>query len=579
MALSPQQLEEAKKYARQKLNSGRTAATSSGGGSKKISDERIAQLKAIASGQTMETERESKNTLPIATQVGTGVAKGAISTLTGAAGLGERMLGSFWKTVLPKSLEKKLGITENTPTLGIFKKPTKEVKTSAEELIPEKARKPEGTAEKAGFIGEQIAEFFIPGGAGLKVGKAVEKVAGASKLAKALKLGATALTEGGLAGGQTAIQKGKVDDETIKAAKYGAAVPVVGSALGKLLKGAGKVGTGILGLTTGAKSGAIEEAFNNPNVIKYAREAGKSAEALQDDILNQVKEGYSKIKQSRALEYQSKLEKIKLNNTQLDDITRGVRDEARKLIEDFDIKVIPQDKTGSKLNMLDFSSSTLLRGKDVAEKAMNDVMSWTDNSAIGLDKLKQRLGTYLDQLSPINEGQARLFVSKLKDSITQGLKKNVSGYAEMTQGYAKASALLDDINATFSLGSKNKETAIKKILSSLRENNEQRKELLSALGGDEILAKVAGSQLGQLTPRGIAGVLAPTASSVGGLAALGNPAIIPGLLAYAATSSPRLMAEFVSILGKIDRAALKSGNLPIQIQRALREWIIKAQKE
>lgn len=218
------------------------------------------------------------------------------------------------------------------------------------------------------------------------------------------------------------------------------------------------------------------------------------------------------------------------------------------------------------------------------ERAVNEVRSWTDVTPIGLDKLKKRLGSYVDQLSSVDTKVARSAVLSLKETIDTSLKQNVKGYEQMTSAYRNSETIIDDINRTFSLGNnKMRETALKKIMGSLRENNEHRQELLSVLGssaGKDLKGKIAGAQLAPLSPRGLSGVLTPTVGAAGGaiLASL-NPANIPSIIAYAVLSSPRIAGEIINVLGTVNRNMVVANKFSPQIQRTLRELIIKSQQE
>lgn len=99
--------------------------------------------------------------------------------------------------------------------------------------------KPKNTAQKIGFGAEQIAEFFVPGGAAGKLGKVVSEAGVAAKLPRAGKfLGATtkAIADAGLAAGQTATQEGKLDDSALAAGGLTLATGVIGSGLNRAFK-------------------------------------------------------------------------------------------------------------------------------------------------------------------------------------------------------------------------------------------------------------------------------------------------------------------------------------------------------
>lgn len=488
-----------------------------------------------------------------------GVGKGLLSTAKGASKLFDKGASAALKTVLPKSAESAFGLDNQV--------------SEAEQLQSLAERRfgieqgalttPKTTAQKAGFLTEQIGEFFIPGTAPLKAGRAAKgAVKGSKFLRGSAGLGATAATEAGLAAGQTAIQEGKFGEESTKAAKFGAAFPVAGATAGKFLKRVGKIGAETLGKSTGAGSQAVEEAFRNPNVIRYAREAGKeSVSDVMTEALENAKSGLRAIRKKRGAEYTSKLDNLNLNKD-LSPVLKSAKTKVNDFAEDLD---------------------TIVEGENVVKKAITDINNWDDASAKGLDKLKKRLQSYENQLTGPGKGSAKRIVSQLKDDIRSGLNDNIDGYAEMTSGYRKTSELIDEIENALSLGDKKqKETAIRKLLQTIRRDDDSRKDLLQAVSeasGVDITGKVTGAMLAPKTPRGIAGAVQPFASGLGGATVLLNPSTIPMLLLYFAASSPRVVAEFSSILGQLSRSQIASGSIPINVQRAVRQLIIEAQTE
>lgn len=165
-----------------------------------------------------DTQEKSRSLSEIISDIPTGIKKGAVSTITGIASLGERTLGSLVGA-------QKIGTRRD------------EGATSAEMLIPKRYRTPETTGEKIGFTGEQIAEFFVPGGVSVKGAKAVSalpKISKATpKIQKGVELATRAGLEAGVVGGQTALQRGKIDKEVVDAALIASVFPVVGAGLKK----------------------------------------------------------------------------------------------------------------------------------------------------------------------------------------------------------------------------------------------------------------------------------------------------------------------------------------------------------
>lgn len=198
-----------------------------------------------------------------------GAGKGVASTFTGISGLGEKMLGSATKALLPKSLEAKFGVQEK---MGLR---DQSGLTSAEKLIPEAARTPKGTAEKIGFAGEQIAEAFLPAGAALKATKAATGAITASKalgpVSKLIARGGARATIGTAeAGGTRALQTGGDMDQVKDAALLGGALPLAGAALAvpgravaKGVKAGGEIAKKAIGGLSGGKTGFAAKQINS----------------------------------------------------------------------------------------------------------------------------------------------------------------------------------------------------------------------------------------------------------------------------------------------------------------------------
>jgi hypothetical protein len=146
-------------------------------------------------------------TLQTAGDVGLGFGKGVVSTVAGASALGER--GLRFVTTAGRGKGELLG-----------------------ERIQKEFR-PEGTAEKIGFGVEQAAEFLAPGTAPTKVAKGI---LGAGKLAKGARLATRVGAEAAVAGGQTAIQRGDIDEDVALTAALGGAIPFAGAIGGKATK-------------------------------------------------------------------------------------------------------------------------------------------------------------------------------------------------------------------------------------------------------------------------------------------------------------------------------------------------------
>lgn len=163
--------------------------------------------------------------------------------------------------------------------------------SASEQIIPERARTPEGTAQKIGFGIEQFGEFILPAGAVTKAGKAIQGSRLVSKAPKAyrgaLTLAGLSGLEGASFGGVTALQKGKVDKEVGTAALVGAAFPVVGAGVkagyGKFIKP--KL---IKNLNTKAEKLATEILQPGKSEIKLAKMRGTSTSKTVKEYVKSV---------------------------------------------------------------------------------------------------------------------------------------------------------------------------------------------------------------------------------------------------------------------------------------------------
>jgi len=464
-------------------------------------------------------------------EAGIGVAKSAASSLAGLASLGEKLI----TRPIDVGMSKLTGKPPILPVTG---------PTTGEQIQQSLALQETGPAQAVGKGLEQIGELIAPIGleeAGVNLASRIAPKV--PKLAQgALKLAGKALGGATEFGVKSALQTGGNVQQTEQAAELGALFPPAEVALGGLGKLAGKVGTELFGKITGAGEAALREAYNNPNVMKFARQGNK--ESLAQQALDEAKIGLNKIKQLRGRAYSAALRKIKSTKQMIDPIVSGARDKARQLMDKMDIKIKP----GKLLNNLDFGVSVIEKGQGSVQKAFNDVMKWTDNTPAGLDTLKKKLSFYLDELR--DAPGAYQFVKGLRDEVRSGLEKNVPGYKAMTAGYHQASNLIEDLQKTLSLGDKtSRDAGLRKIMSAIRQDNGLRQDMLRTLGsagGKDVIGKVAGAQLSPLSARGFAGTLEGPVSIIAAL----NPTHIPAVIAYLAASSPRLVGEAISLLGR-----------------------------
>lgn len=469
--------------------------------------------------------------------------------------------------------ERSFGYLGNARPVGISQ-------TTGQDLSPGR------TALDVAGTGAEIASFAVPASGAVKGAKTVGQV-GLRALPRVAADQAALGAAAGVLGG--AGQEAQKEDATARSiagagafggavgAGIGAAIPTAGALARGATNTIGRIGAEVLGRSTGAGEAAIREAFSNPNVVKYARGAGKEGpEGLMTQALEDAQKGLKTLKQKRGAAYEKELNLIKLDKTQMDSILQDSRRVARDLLGSSGVTV--DESAGKLLNKLSFENSTIERGQGTVQKAFNDVMKWRDTTPAGLDKLKKKLSQHLDEIPVTERGGAFQFVLDLKNSVDSRLKSDVPGYQQMTSKYSEASDLIDEIQRALSLkDTAAKDTAIRKLMSTMRQNNELRKEMLDVLGavaGRDISGKIAGATLSTATPRGLAGVLQPQIGGVGAVSSFINPSTIPWLITYLAISSPRLVAEAVAVLSKI-----KGPTIPAVYRQQLRNLLIKAANE
>ena len=423
----------------------------------------------------------------------------------------------------------------------------------------------EGVKKMAGYGAEMAATVAPVGRVGLG---AKSLLIGSGKIGLQSVLGS--------AGNQLA-QNGNIDTgEVAKSAMFGALLPVGLRGAGKLVKGFGGVAAAGLGKTTGAGVEAIKETFKNPNVIKFAREAGRDGGALslQRQALEDSQAGLQSIIEKRGKEYRAELEKITTGKLPIDkqkmsEIINKARTKAVELMDSYGINTVVDD-AGKPID-IGFDGSTITQNKEIVKKALKDVIFWQDNTPAGLDVLKKRLSQFKNDIPASETGGARNFIQQLQDTVKNGLNKNVPGYEKMTKKYAQASDLIDDIRDTLSLNDgARQETAVKKLQSAFRDNNDLRKEFVDMLtkeSGQDIMGKIAGAQMSPTMSKGLSGAILPgsIAAGVGML----RPETVPLVATYIAASSPRLMAELTSILGIVTQEMIKANKFSEPIRNRL----------
>ena len=293
------------------------------------------------------------------------------------------------------------------------------------------------------------------------------------------------------------------------------------------------------GKTTGVGATALRRAIENPSDdLVNAMRGG----VTDTEMVGKFRDALQNVKDARSAEYQAKLAALPSGPPL--DIT-PIRASLGKKLADFHVKITPEGE-------LDFSRSTI---RDAAAQSeikgiYEDVRGWgtqpNDLTPIGVDTLKRRIA---DTYSP--NSNARAIVQDVKSSASDLLNSNVAGYQDMTAGYAESSKFLDELK-DLSLESKNPGTAVRKLTTLLNQNNGYRQmlaERLSQYTPDDLEGILAGQALSKWAPRGIAGA----GSGVGLIYGVVTHALSPYAAVGVAMSSPRLMGELLTAIGKLPK--------------------------
>lgn len=330
---------------------------------------------------------------------------------------------------------------------------------------------------------------------------------------------------------------------------------VTGKAASLAIKGLGKAAKSILGKITGTGT-AIEEAIASgkssvgKKVIESANDFDRAlrGEITGEEIVTNARNALTNLKDIRGANYTKQLEKIKLDKSTLSSVTESLETKLRSLMgrDKFDIKAIPTERGVE----FDFSTSTLVEGQPLIEKALKDISTWDDITASGLDILKKRISTYAGQVK--RGTPAESFLTQLKSSIDSGLKKEIPGYKEMTKGYSEATNLIKDIESGMMLrkegmtGRIRADMTLRRLMSAMRDNQELRKDLVSALSNEsaDLVAQTAGYSMRSIAPLGLAGTGPALVTNT--VIATMNPYFWP----VVAASSPRVSGEFLRLYGR-----------------------------
>jgi hypothetical protein len=319
---------------------------------------------------------------------------------------------------------------------------------------------------------------------------------------------------------------------------------------GAVLSGTGRLGSEVLGITTGAGREPIAQAF------RAGREGGETAEVFRQnlrrqtditEVVTEARNALQDLRTNRQANYRSGMVNISKDKTILD--FTGI-DSAISTAEG------RTKFKGQVKNQEAFDALQNVRTKVDEWKKLNPADYHTPE---GLDALKQTIGAELEKLDP--KTNAYNTVNDVYKAIRSEIVKQAPVYSNVMSAYSKASDQILELEKAFNLKDKTSiDTTLRKLLTTMRDNVNanfgQRLNLVQELdktGKGKIVPALAGISLSQITPRGLQRMSTlPTAGAIGYFV---DPFAAGGSLL---ASSPRAVGELAYGAGT---AARQVGNV------------------
>lgn len=355
---------------------------------------------------------------------------------------------------------------------------------------------------------------------------------------------------------------------TIKAATdipKGAAAEATGQIIPTITSMIGRGLSRPWGAYTGMGEKAIQEAYasgmkpTEKGFMKFMRKKGDIGEVVET-----AKGGLNKLKDIRSQEYLPELERIGKIKGDLDlkPLYKELDDQMKK----FNIT----EKSKSMGGGFDYTNS-ILEADLAAQKEFEHIHSMITKRKLGeatikprdVDILKRNLSDFYSENDKI-----RSLTTNLHDKTRSILNNNVPGYEKMTANFAKDTKLINEITKDFSMGNRaSNEQGLQKLIRAMKDDNQFRENLLSLISQhakDPLEPQLAGILARSWIPTSLAGRMGGMYEIIRGTAGLD-----PHMAIALATSSPRISAEFLHLLGKVGPPFQKTMRYTPQVIQAL----------
>lgn len=437
------------------------------------------------------------------------------------------------------------------------------------------ALKPEGVGQQLGFAGEQIGEFFLPGGVvGRATSFASKAIKGAGAIGEATKLASVApralsFAQRALAVGKKVVPQALSDASTSlqqtgdvkEAAMTGGITAVMGPALHLAGSVAGALAKTVSSGLSGVPVNAIEHAFKNPTKTLAAIDnAVKNGDEAVQAVFQKADDAFSELKAIRSKSYTDGLQRLAdetfttkngvlyvkkpdaISNgkpifvpTQL--TLGGLKKEATQQLRKFGINFSDRavDVAESKLPS-SFQSSL--------QEVVDEVYNWKKLTPEGVDTLITRLQNLSKKGENAGERQFNSILGSLTTNLNGYIAKKVPQIGELRTGYATQSKVIDDIRAELFNGKES--MTVRKLMSVFNPKQPIYKRVVAELGDStakDLMSDIAGSIFSQWTPDGLGKYLTTAAGTAAAMGA-------PGVLAALPAASPRIVGTVAAAAGK-----------------------------
>ena len=420
----------------------------------------------------------------------------------------------------------------------------------------------------------QIGSYALPFSAAQKAVNVVKSTPQiASRISNMGKVPATALA----VGEQSAIGAGtgyaltpNIENRE-NAALFGAATGPVGEAIKPLAQGAGYLGKQILGVSTGAGSDAVGEAFKagatrNPQFLANLR-----GDVPASDILEAAQSGLQTLKNQRRQAYEQGIQTTNKNQVFLD--FKPIETTFQDTLKGLTVKGVG-GVTASRVG------DKTLREIDQIKNVVDEWKTKPElHTAEGLDALKRRID---DLYSNDMSKEAKSVLTQTRGQVKNTIVKQDPNYAKTMRDYEQSLGLERELETALGLGDRTSiDSAIRKLQSLTRNNantsyqyRQQLADILKKEAGVDLMPALSGQALNSVAPRGLQKLLPSftAGSAVTGALNLGAEGLLP--LVTLPLQSPRVVGEGAYMAGKAAQPFINLANSGTQEQRNLAKLLM-----